>query len=284
MIMNPVLISLLPTCAMAAACAGLSVFVIARRWAFVGEGISHSGFGGAGLAWLIMLAFPALIDRPWVVSLSVVVFCLGTAMAIGYLSRGDRVTSDAAIGIFLVASLAFGFLAQHIYRQVRWGRDPYGFTEYLIGNTAGLDPRMAMGVVAISAAVLVILLALGKEILSYSFDPLMARASGVPTGLIHYLLMVLIALTIIIGMPITGSLLVTALLILPGVTAQQLSRRLRMVVAIAIATSVGSAIIGVLIHARWNFIPIGPAIVLTLFGLFILSYLGGRLREPAQLT
>src|SRR6266511_6132140 len=96
------------TTALGVACAVLSVFVVARRWAFIGEGISHSGFGGAGLAWLIMLALPATAERGWVLYLAVVIFCLGTALAIGYLSRGNRVTGDAAIGIFLVASLAFG--------------------------------------------------------------------------------------------------------------------------------------------------------------------------------
>jgi manganese/iron transport system permease protein len=268
---------LLATAAMAAACAALSVFVVARRWAFIGEGISHSGFGGAGAAWLLMLAAPPLIDRPWVVSVSVVVFCLCTALAIGYLSRGDRVTGDAAIGIFLVASLAFGFLAQHIYLFVRH-REPYGFTDYLLGTTAGLEPKMALAVVAVSAVVLITLAALGKEILSYCFDPLMAQASGVPAALIHYLLMVLIALTIIIGMPLIGSLLVTALLVLPGVTASQLSRRLSGVIAISIATAVGSAAAGVALHARWTFIPPGPAIVLTLFLLFLASYGAGRFR------
>src|SRR4051794_13448469 len=255
---------------MAAACAGLSVFVVARRWAFIGEGISHSGFGGAGAAWLLMLAAPSLIDKPWVVSVSVVVFCLGTALAIGYLSRGDRVTGDAAIGIFLVASLAFGFLAQHIYVFVRH-RDPYGFVDYLLRTPAGLEPRMAVAVVAVSAVVLITLAALGKEILSYCFDPLMAQASGVPAGFIHYLLMVLIAMTIIIGIPLIGSPLVAALLVLPGGTAQQLSRRLARVVTISITTAVVSAVAGVAMHARWNFIPPGPAIVLTLFALFLAS-------------
>ena len=268
---------LVATAAMAAACAALSVFVVARRWAFIGEGISHSGFGGAGAAWLLMLAAPSLIDKPWVVSLSVVVFCLCTALAIGYLSRGDRVTGDAAIGIFLVASLAFGFLAQHIYQFVRH-RDPYGFVDYLLGTTAGLEPRMAVAVVAVSAIVLITLAALGKEILSYCFDPLMAQASGVPAAFIHYLLMVLIAMTIIIGMPLIGSLLVTALLVLPGVTAQQLSQRLSAVITISITSALASAVAGVAMHARWTFIPPGPAIVLTLFGLFLASYLAGRLR------
>src|SRR5438094_6420901 len=101
--------SMLATASLAIACACLSVFVVARRWAFIGEGISHSGFGGAGLAWLIMLAAPALAEQHWLAYAAVIVFCLATALAIGYLSHGSRVTGDAAIGIFLVASLAFGF-------------------------------------------------------------------------------------------------------------------------------------------------------------------------------
>src|SRR5213595_1630699 len=104
---------------MAVACAVLSIVVVARRWALVGEGISHSGFGGAGLAWLLALAVPALADRPWLPYAAVVTFCLGTALAIGSINRGNRVAGDAAIGIFLVASLAFGFLACGIFRHVR---------------------------------------------------------------------------------------------------------------------------------------------------------------------
>src|SRR5438477_13039480 len=87
--------TLLATLAMAMAWAVLSIFVIARRWALVGEGISHSGFGGAGLAWLLALAVPALADRPWLPYAAVVTFCLGTALAIGSINRGNRVAGDA---------------------------------------------------------------------------------------------------------------------------------------------------------------------------------------------
>src|SRR5215212_3792360 len=76
----------LTTGAVAVACAVLSVFVVSRRWAFIGEGISHSGFGGAGTVWLLALAFPAM--KPlWVVYTGVVVFCLATGMGIAYFSR-----------------------------------------------------------------------------------------------------------------------------------------------------------------------------------------------------
>src|SRR5687768_18077509 len=91
--------ALLASTALAVACAVLSVFVVARRWAFIGEGISHSGFGGAGTVWLLALAFPAVFERPWAPYVGVVVFSLATAVAIGYLTRRQRVDSDTAIGI-----------------------------------------------------------------------------------------------------------------------------------------------------------------------------------------
>jgi ABC-type Mn2+/Zn2+ transport system permease subunit len=271
------------TSTMAIACAVLSVFVVARRWAFIGEGISHSGFGGAGAAWLIMLAFPAVADQPWVPLVAVFVFCMGTALAIGYMSRGNRVAGDAAIGIFLVASLAFGFLARHVYMHVR-GSEPSGFNELLFGQINVIAPPRAIATVFVSVAVLVVLAGLGKEILSYCFDPQIAQASGVRTGLIHYLLMILIAVTVIVGMPIIGSPLVTALLVLPAVTATQLTQRLNHVFAVAVGSALVAVVAGVIVHGRWPFIPIGPAVVLALFVIFIASYTAARTRPRAALA
>src|SRR5207248_974353 len=126
-------------CAMTTACAVLSVFVVSRRWAFIGEGISHAGFGGAGTAWVAALLFPAL-DLPWVPYAGVVVFCLATAWAIGYFIRADRVNSDAAIGIFLVASLAWGVLAQQLYFRVRHV-SPLAFNSLLFGREDDVAPQ-----------------------------------------------------------------------------------------------------------------------------------------------
>ena len=267
--------TLAATAAMAIACAVLSVFVVPRRWAFIGEGISHSGFGGAGLAWLIMLAAPTAMSAVWMPYAAVIFFCIATALAIGFLSRGNRIAGDAAIAVFLVASLAFGFLAQQIYRHAR-GVDPLLFNDLLLGDSHVLTPALAVAAVLISVAVLVTVAALGKEILAYCFDPLMAQASGVRVGFIHYLLMLLIAITIIVGMPITGSVLVTALLVLPGVTANLLSRRLNTVIVIAVVAALVSAIVGVAINSAWRFVPTGPAIVLTLFVEFAAVYVVTR--------
>jgi len=224
-----------------------------------------------------MLASPALAQQPWLPNVAILVFCIATALAIGHLSRGNRVAGDAAIGIFLVASLAFGFLARHVYLHVR-GTEPSDFAALLFGEVNVMRPAQAAATVLVSAAVLVTLAGLGKEILSYCFDPQMAQASGVRVGFIHYLLMVLIAVTVIVGMPIIGSPLVTALLVLPAVTATQWTQRLGRVFVLAVAAALAAVIAGVAAHAKWPFIPVGPAVVLTLFVIFLASYVAGRAR------
>lgn len=263
---------------MAVACAVLSVFVVSRRWAFIGEGISHAGFGGAGTAWVAALIFPALDRLPWVPYAGVILFCLATAGALGYFTRANRVNSDAAIGIFLVASLAWGFLAQYIYRSVRHV-DPLGFDTFLFGQLGAVTPHFAVAAALLCAAIVAVVFLLGKEIIFYCFDPAMAEASGVHVGFIHYLLMLLVSLTIVIAARVVGSVLATALLVLPGAAALLLSPRLRDAMALAIVVALAGTIAGLGAHFAWG-LPAGPLIVLALFAEFLLAYAARRITRP----
>lgn len=285
MIDHASLAALVATAMTAVACSGLSVLVVARRWAFIGEGIAHAGFGGAGLAWVIMLIIPSLMGAVWLPYLAIIIFCVLTALAIGYVSRSSRVSTDTAIGIFMVASLAFGFLAQQIFYQVTNGVNPPGFANILFGRFSGISPSYSYAAIAVSVAVIATLLALGKEFIYYSLDPMAAQASGVAAGFVHYLLMVLIALVVVIGIPITGSVLVTALLVLPGAIAGLVSRKLLPVLVIAVLVTVVAAVGGVLISLGPLpiHIPAGPAMVLMLFAVFILIYGGTHLIRPSRL-
>ena len=267
--------------AVAVACAVLSVFVVSRRWAFIGEGISHSGLGGAGTVWLLALAFPAL-NAQWAVYAGVVVFCVATGLGIAYFSRsraagGPRANTDAVIGIFLVASVAWGFLAQACYAQAR-GREPAGVPEFLFGRMTATSPQFALAAALLCAAVVAAVALLGKEVVYYCFDPAMAEASGVPAGFVHYLLILLVTLTIVVGSRVAGSILVTALLVLPGATALLLSDRLRTTVALAVAVGLVGAAGGLLVRLRWPFVPTGPAIVLVMFAAFVSAYAWARVR------
>lgn len=266
--------ALVTAAALGVTCAVLSVFVVMRRWAFIGEGVSHSGLGGAGVAWVLALLIPGL-DRAWVPYAAAAAFCVLTAVGIGFFSRRDRLNVDAAIGIFLVATVAWGFVAKDIYFEAR-NRLPYQWDSILFGRFAEVTPEHMLASVAVCAAVVLTVAALGKEILSYCFDPVTAEVSGVRAGFVHYLLMVLVALTVVVGLPVVGSLLVTALLVLPGVTASLLTLRLRTTFLVAVATGLAGTVGGVLFHANWRFLPTGPAVVLVMFVLFVAAYAWGR--------
>lgn len=270
--------ALLTAGVLAVSCAVLSVVVVLRKWAFIGEGIGHSGFGGAGTAWLAALVFPGL-DQPWAPYAAVVIFCILAALAMGKLARGSVVHADAAIGIFLVASLAWGFIAQHIYMQVRHA-EPTGFTTFLFGQMKSLGGLYTTSAVFVCIAILITTIMLWKEIVAYSFDPAMAETSGVRAGFVHYLLMLLLAMVIVIGVRVAGSVLVTALLVLPGATAMLLSRRMSTVITIAILSATIGSVAGVAIGAQWRFIPAGPAIVLVMFAEFLIAYGVSRAAAP----
>jgi ABC-type Mn2+/Zn2+ transport system permease subunit len=141
--------------------------------------------------------------------------------------------------------------------------------------------EFALAAAAASAAVLVIVAMLGKEIVAYCFDPLIARTSGVRSDFVHDLLMVLIAVVIVIGARVAGSVLVVALLVLPGVTALRPGRSLPAVLAVSVAVALVGSAAGVLVGLRWPYIPVGPAIVLCLFVQFLASLLVARRSTPA---
>jgi ABC-type Mn2+/Zn2+ transport system permease subunit len=263
---------LITACALGVACALLSILVVLRRWAFIGEGISHAGFGGVGTAWLLSLVFPVLgsMGAAYVVA---IIFCLAMAMIIGWVSRRDRLNADAAIGIVLVASLAWGFVALRAYENAgRPNGSPSGWDFYLLGEAANLSTPAMWSGVCVSLAVVLTLVVLAKEILFYCMDPDLAEVSGVRAVYIHYLLMLMLALVIVVGMRLAGYLLVTALLVLPGATALLVSRRFKVVLSVSVIVSLVGIIAGLALRASHPNLPSGPPMVLTLVGLFAMAY------------
>jgi manganese/iron transport system permease protein len=264
--------------ALAIACAALSVFVVSRRWAFIGEGISHSGFGGAGTVWLLAMFIPAVDHWHGAPYVGVAAFSLVTAAAIAYFTRTGRINSDAVIGIFLAASLAWGILAQQLYWR-QYHRDPTGWSVFLFGQMADVSPQFALAAAALCAAVVAAVGLLAKEIVAYCFDPAFAEASGVRVGFVHYLLLILIALTIVLGSRVAGSVLVPAMLVLPGATALLLSKRLRIVVIASAVVALLATAAGLVLSTLWPFLPTGPLIVLAMFIQFVAGWAWGKIEE-----
>ena len=265
---------------MGVSCAMLSVLVVLRRWAFIGEGISHAGFGGVGTAWLLSLALPVLADERAAYFVAIA-FCMAMALTIGWVSRRDRLNADAAIGIVLVGSLAWGFVTLAIYQHARRAGAPpaSGWEFYLLGKVQNFSRQAMWASVCVSAAVVLTLFLLGKEILFYCMDPDLAEVSGVRARLVHYLLMIMLALMIVVGMRLAGYLLVTALLVLPGATALVVSQRIGVVLATSVVVSLIGILCGLALQATYAFLDSGPPMVLALVAQFAAAYLWGMFRR-----
>lgn len=235
-------------------CGVLSVFVILRRMAFIGVGVSHSAFGGVALGFLLA------VDPLW----TGIGFAVLVALAIEWVQTHSRVEEDTAIGIFFAASMALGLVFLHLSKT--YNVDVFGF---LFGNILAIGQKQLMEILAVTAVVLVVTLGFYKELVFLSFDEEMAWVSGVPVRALRYLFLVMLALVIITSIYLVGIILVAALLVIPGATAQNLTGRIQVMIITSAGVAVGGAVGGIWLSCLLDF-PTGATIVL-LLAMFYLA-------------
>ena len=266
--------------AVAIVCSLLSVLVVLKRMAFIGQGISHAGFGGYGLALLLGLA-------GWPQQGVVMGFCLAAALGIGYLARSRRVETDTAIGILLVAGMAFGVLMINLWQHLQtvdWYRRAVGGAAYsvrwetlLFGSPWTVGQAGMWVAIGMGAAVLICCALLFKELLLFTFDEVNSAAFGVRSGLMYYLVIVLLAMVVVVSMRLVGFVLVSAMLVLPGATALQLSRRLATVLVLSVSVGLVGTLGGLVINIELPTLRPGACIVMLLCAMFGAAMAGRRL-------
>jgi len=282
--------ALLGSIPIALACSTLSVFVVLRRMTFIGQGISHSAFGGAGLALLLTLFLPTM-QAPLARDALIALFCVGSALLIGRLGRQRHVHEDSAIGICLVGAMALGLLLidvralwfQELSRSGRLDYLTMGYTppihSLLFGDVLSIPPGELPVVWAVCLAVFLATMAVYKELVFFSFDEEGARVLGVRTSLLYYGLLVGLAISIVAAMRFLGVILGSALLVLPGVSANLCSRRIGWVTVLAILFGIGGVVIGIFTAIALRGLSTGPVIVLVLCLGFAVSYVVSLLRR-----
>jgi zinc transport system permease protein len=241
-------------------CSLLSVYVVLKRMAFIGQGISHSAFGGIALGILLFSGTPGADVK---IYLTTLLFCVAVAFLIALTTRHSRISEDSAIGIFFVFSMALGIIfikAAHGYNQ-----DVYSF---LFGSIIALSRFEMLAMCVLAACVIVPLLLLQKEFLYYTFDEEMAAVSGIPVNLLHNLLLFFLALTIVVSVRLAGIVLISAFLILPGATAQLLVQRFNRMVVVSVVLGVFTTLGGLLLSVATDW-PTGATIVVVQFCLFL---------------
>lgn len=254
-----------------AVCATLSCYLILRGWSLMGDAISHAVLPGIVLAYVAQI--PLVIGA----------FTAGLSCALltGYLKENSRVKEDTVMGIVFSGMFGFGLV---LFTKVETDQH---LNHILFGNILGTSWNDVIETGLIGLAMLTLILAKWRDFLLYCFDPQHARAIGLPVRLLHYGLLVILALTIVISLKAAGIILVVAMLIAPGAIAFLLTNRFDRMLLIAMAVAIGSSLTGTILSYHIDGAT-GPCIVLVQAGLFVLAFFlaphAGVLRRDHGMT
>lgn len=239
----------------------MGVYVVTRGLAFLGDALAHSLLPGVAVAFLSYGSSRASLLIGGLVGAVV------SALGIGFLTRGGRLREDTAIGIVFAGMLALGIAL--ISKAQNYAVD---LTHILIGNilTVGNDDLILITIIGL--IVLAAITLLYKELLVVSFDPTLAQTLHLPAERLRLALLVLLAVTIVIGVQVAGVALVAAMLVTPAAAARFFVRRLHHMMLLGAVFGAGSGVIG--LYAAWHLqIAASAAIVLTMTAVFLLAFL-----------
>jgi len=199
-------------------CATMGTYVILRRLAFIGDGIAHASFAG------IVIAYLRGIDYYF----GAAVVAVLTALGIGFVHRRGKISLDTTIGVLFTGAFALGIFLMS--RQRNYSVDLQSF---LFGDILSVGQRDVIAIIVLGLLIALGVLALYRALLYTSFDPVVAQASGLPSGTLEYVLLVMLAFTIIISLQAVGIVLVAALLVTPAAAAYQLTTRFARMMALS---------------------------------------------------
>lgn len=237
-----------------AVCAVLSCYLVLKGWSLMGDAISHAVLPGIVTAYAIgvPLAVGAFLSG---------LFC---AVATGFIKANSRVKEDTVMGVVFTGLFAFGLV---LFTKVK---SDLHLDHILFGNILGLSPGDLRDTLIVAGVTLTIILLLRRDLLLFCFDPSHARTIGLRTDVLYYLLLSLLAVTIVVSLKAVGIILVIAMLVTPGSIAYLLTDRFSRMLAIATGTAVFSGFFGVYVSFFLN-ASSGACIVLTQAVLFIIA-------------
>ncbi len=240
----------------------VSFFVVLRRLSFIGVGVAHSAFGGVALGTLLGIS----------PTLTAIGFAVVVSNAIGYIGKKGRLGTDTAIGIFFPLSMAMGVI--FIGMSDQYNVDLFG---YLFGNILAITRQDLIITAVLGGLVLLSTVLFFKELLFVAYDREVAFVSGMPVAFLDHFFLTILALSVVISMKIIGIILVSALLVIPGAAASQITRRYNSMIAFSILIALISTS-GGLIISYYADLPSGATIVTLASLIFFATFMVGQTR------
>ena len=243
----------------------LGVTLVLKRFSFIGDGLSHVAFGAMAIAAVLQITN----EMPLVMVITII-----SAVLLLRTGQDTKIKGDAAIAMISVGALAIGYLLMNIYSTSSNLSGDVCST--LFGSTSilTLSPVEVWLCVGMSVLVVAVFILFYNKIFAVTFDENFARATGTKAGLYNLLIAIVVAVIIVLAMNLVGSLLISALVIFPALSAMRMFKSFRSVTICAAALSVFCALIGILVSILAG-TPVGSTIVAAQNIAFGLSWLAG---------
>jgi zinc transport system permease protein len=247
--------ALIAAALVAIACGIIGTYIVSRRIVFISGGISHASFGGIGMGYY--LGINPLHGAA--------IFAIISALGIEFISSRGNIRQDSAIGILWSFGMALGIL--FIFLTPGYAPD---LMTYLFGSILTVGKGDLYTMLLITGLVILFFGFFFQHILAISFDPEFAKTRGLPVQLFNYLLIVMVALTIVFLIRIVGIILVISLLTIPQSLANMISHKFKNIIFLSIFMALAGSVSGLFLSYEYD-IPSGATIILTLVSFFILG-------------
>ena len=246
----------------------LGVILVLKRFSYIGDGLSHVAFGAMAVA-----AVVGLNDR-MIITLPVTIFC---AVLLLWTNQNTKVKGDAAIAMISVGALAVGYLLMNIFPSSSNISGDVCTTLFGSMKILTLTKSEVVLSIILSIVVVIAFIVLYNRFFAVTFDESFAKAVGTRTNLLNFLIATIIAVIIVLAMNLVGSLLVSALVIFPALSAMRILKSFRSVTICSAILSVCCALIGIILSILWD-TPVGSTIVITDIAAFIVCIIIGKFR------
>ncbi len=250
----------------------LGVTLVLKRFSFIGDGLSHVAFGGIAIAAVMNVTNEMLIVLPVTVISAILLLRTG---------QNTKIKGDAAIAMISVGALAFGYLLMNIFSSSSNISGDVCTT--LFGSTSILTLSSWEVALCIVLSILVVLIFVlfYNKIFAVTFDEDFAIAAGTDANKYNLLIAIIIAVIIVLAMNLVGSLLISALVIFPALSAMRLYDNFKSVTICSAILSVICSLLGMIISILGG-TPVGSTIVAVDVAAFLICYLAGRFLKGAK--
>lgn len=252
----------------------LGVTLVLKRFSFIGDGLSHVAFGAMSVAAVVGLTNEMTVVLPVTVLCAILLLCTG---------QNAKVKGDAAVAMISVSALAIGYMVMSIFPSSS-GNVAGDVCKTLFGSTSilTLTKTEVWLCTVLSVLVVAVFVLCYNKIFCITFDEGFSKATGTKVKIYNFLLATIIAVVIVLAMNLVGSLLISALVVFPALSAMRVCKNFKSVTICSAIISLVCSFVGLLVSIVAG-TPVGSTIVvadLVVFGIFsIIGMIGGGLRK-----